>query len=415
MKITRVSGREIFDSRGFPTIECEIVLEEGFVVTGSSPNSIYTDYQARALYDQDARIFGKSVAKSIENLETIIAPQLIGKEPSVVELDLLMLELDGTPDKSRLGANTIFSASSAILKAQAIVEELEPFELVAHLCDQSSVSIPFPLFTLIDGGICADTYLPLQEIMIVPKGAGSFRESMELGVVIYHTLRSLLAKKDFRIALGEYGGMTPDISDVNQILDLVMESIELNNANDTVALALNIGASYLYDIKTQIYSWQDKRYNVDGMIKWYEKIIQSYPIYSLQDGISNRDIEGWKILTQTLGEVTHIVGGDVFATSPERIIDGIEKQLVNAVALQPYQIGTITEALQAVTLCKDNELLTMLEAAIGETNDTLIVDIAVGVSAGHIKAGAPCRGERVAKYNQLLRIEDSLMFSLLTS
>ncbi len=415
MKITRVSGREIYDSRGFPAIECEVELEEGFVVAASAPNSIvHADYQARALYDHDARIFGKGVSKAIENLDTILAPQLIGKEPSVVELDLLMLELDDTPDKSKIGANAIFAASSAILRAQAVIEELEPFELVAHLCDQSQVSIPFPLFTLIDGGICADTYLPIQEVMIVPKGAGSFRESMELGATIYHTLRSLLAKKDFRIAVGDHGGMAPDISDVGQLLDLVMEAIELNGAQETIALSLNVAASQLYDTKTQIYSWQDKRYNIDGLIAWYEKIVQSYPIYSLQDGMSNRDAEGWKLLMQTLGASVHLVGGALFASSPERIAQGIEEQYANAVALQPHHVGTITEALQAITLCKDNDLLTILEAASGETNDSIIVDIAIGASAGHIKSGAPCRGERLAKYNQLLRIEDSLMFSILT-
>ncbi len=416
MKITKVIGREIFDSRGFPTIECEIGLEEGITVAAASPSSIFPGaYEVTQLRDGDVRLFGKGVAKAIEKLETVIAPQLIGKEPAVVEMDLLMTELDGTEDKSNLGGNTIFAASSALLKAQAFLEEIEPFELIAHLCDQSSVSIPFPLFTLVNGGIFADTHLKLQELMLVPNGAGSFRESMELAATIYHTLRALLLKKGFRIAVGDEGGMTPDITDVQELLDLTMEAIEITQAQDAVSLGLNIAASHLYDAKTGLYSWQDEQYTAEGMIAWYEKLAQSYPLYSIEDGLASSDVSGWQALTKSLGESVHIVGGDIFASSPYRIASAIENQSATAAAIQPHQIGTITEALQAINLCREHGMLTMLSSSAGETNETLIVDIAVGASAGHLKAGAPCRGERLAKYNHLLRIEDSLMLSLLAS
>lgn len=415
MKITKVIGREIFDSRGFPTIECEIGLEEGIAVTASAPSSLSKgSYEVTELRDGDIRLFGKGVTDAIEKLETVIAPLLLGKEPSVVEMDLMMIEIDGTEDKSNLGSNAMLAASSALVKAQAVLEEVEPFELIAHLCDQTSVAIPFPMFTLINGGMYADTHLKLQELMLVPTGSGSFRESMELGATIYHSLRALLLKKDFRIATGDEGGLTPDITDIKQLLDLVMEAIEITQAQESVSLALNVAASHLYDAKTAKYSWQDEQYSTDGMIAWYEKLAKSYPLYSIEDGLAYNDIDGWQALTKTLGDSVHIVGGDIFAGNPYRIAEGIEKQFASAAIIQPQQIGTITETLQAINLCKEHGMLTMISGAAGETNDTLIVDIAIGTSAGHIKAGAPCRGERVAKYNHLLRIEDSLMFSLLT-
>ena len=416
MNITRVIGREIFDSRGFPTIECEIALEENISVKASVPSSIVNEPGAvNDLRDGGTHIFGRGVSKAVEKLETVIAPHLVEKEPSLVEMDLLMIEIDGTPNKSNLGSNTMLAVSSALAKAQAIVEGLEPFELIAHLCDQNNVSIPFPLFTLVDGGMHADTNLKLQELMIVPTGAQSFRESMNLAVTIYHTLRAMLYKKGLRVATGDTGGFAPEISDVNEILDLVMEAIEMNGARDDVSLALDIAASDLYDTKTLTYSWQNSEYSTEGMIAWYEKLVASYPIYSIEDGLAQSDSAGWQQLTKTLGESTYIVGDALFSSNPYSISEGIEQQLATGSIIKPAQIGTLTEALQSINLCREHGMIPIISHCAGETNNSLIVDIAVGTSAGHFKAGAPCHGERVAKYNRLLRIEDSLMFSLLTA
>lgn len=414
MNISKVIGREIYDSRGIPTIECEITLENGQTFRGSAASGTSKgSYEAFELRDNDKRLMGKGVSKAIEKLESIIAPELVGQAPEVVEMDMHLIDLDGTENKSNLGANTLIATSIAVVKAQAAVTGIEVFELLAHLCDQRSVSIPFPLFNVINGGVHARTSLPIQEIMIVPVGAATFRESMEWAVKIFNTLGELLLKQGERITVGYEGGYAPDFSDVNQALDLVMEAIAINKGDEDVLLALDFAANQFFDFDAQKYQWGGKKLTTEKMLDYYMKLAKKYPLYAIEDPFAESDWEGWQALTKELEDDVQVVGDDIFATNPYRISQGIENKAATAAIIKPNQIGTVTETLQSINLCKEYGMQTVISHRSGETEDTFIVDLVVGTSGGHIKAGGPSRGERVAKYNQLLRIEDSLMLSLM--
>lgn len=414
MKILHVIGREIYDSRGLPTVECELILEDETRIRASVPAGRSCGLgEAVTLRDKD-RILGFGVSAAIDNLQNHIAPELIGQEPNVVSMDLAMIEKDGTEDKSNFGANAMLAASIALLKAQAHVENMHVYEMVAYLCDFESVTLPFPMFNIINGGVHADNNLWIQEFMVMPIGAQSFRASLESTVKIFYTLKALLEKNNKRVALGDEGGFVPNFDDEQEALDFIMQAIELADVNnDEFVLALDVAASEFYDSKTNKYTCNKKKFSSDSLITYYEKLSQQYPIYSIEDGLAESDYDGWKNLMKTLGEKLQIVGDDIFVTNPARILHGLEENLANAVLIKPNQIGTVTETLQAIKLCKANEVNTVVSHRSGETNDTFIVDLAVGTSSGQIKAGSCSRGERISKYNRLLRIEDTLMMSIL--
>lgn len=414
MKIAKVVGREIFDSRGIPTLECELWLDSGIAVRSSVPSGTSRgSFEAIELRDGGARLGGKGVSKAIDKLENVIAPMLLDKEPEIVEMDMAMIDLDGTENKSNLGANTMLAASIAILRAQAAVNEIEAYEFIAHLCNQTSVSIPFPMFNILNGGLHGDNNLQMQEIMIVPTGAQSFRESFEIATMIFHNLRTILIKNGLAAGVGYEGGFVPHVTDVHQALDLVMQAIQASKASGHIQLALDIAANQLYDPTLSKYNWQGKALTSSQMIEYYAQLAKEYPLYSIEDGLAESDWEGWQELNKALSDNVQIVGDDLFVTNPYRIAQAIEDDVATAAIIKPNQIGTITETLQSINLCKENGMQTIVSHRSGETEDTFIVDLAVGTSAGHIKAGAPSRGERIAKYNQLLRIEDTLMLSLL--
>ena len=418
MKIVNVFGREIYNSRGYPTLECIIELDNGEQVSASVPSGTSeSHFSAKALYDGGDRLFGMGVHKAIEKLENEIAPLLIGSKPELVELDLRILEKDGTDDKSNLGSNTILAASTAILKAQAVASEIEPYEMVACLCEMESVSLPYPMFNVINGGVHAHNALHVQEFMIMPVGAESFRAAMEIAVMTFHTLRTLLQKKHTVVAVGDEGGYAIDIAHEEEAFDFLMQALQIIKPmiDGDIVIALDIASSQLYNTQNKTYNWHGKELTAEEMIALYTKWTMDYPIYSIEDGLADTDWNNWSLLYKALGEKIQVVGDDIFATNPQRIAQGIEQGIANATIIKPNQVGTITETLQSIKLCKEYGINTIVSHRSGETNDTLIVDLAVGTSAGQIKAGGPCRGERIAKYNQLLRIEDSLMLSLLSN
>lgn len=416
MKIVSITGHEIFDSRGLPTIACTLTLENGISVMSSVPSGISTGgHEAFELRDGGTRLMGYGVSKAINNLEKIIGPVLLGNKPDVVEMDIKMLEMDGTDNKTKLGANAILAASIAIAKAQAASLSVETYELIAQICGFESIALPYPMFNMINGGAHANNNLCIQEMMVVPLGAQDFRTAMEAGVTIFYTLKELLKKQGKSVLVGNEGGFAPDFRDEFEALDILTEAIKKAGCEDICSLALDIAASQLFDQKKQKYYWNGELLSDQELIEKYKKLIELYPIYSIEDGLGEHDWNGWVEMFKELGDAIQLVGDDIFVTNVARISQGIHDSVANAAIIKPNQIGTVTETLQALMLCKEHEINTIVSHRAGETEDTFIVDLAVGASAGQLKAGSCSRGERMAKYNKLLLIEDSLHFSLLDS
>ena len=410
MKIAKIQAREIFDSRGWPTIACELFLEDGSYVCSSVPAGASRGlHEMVELRDGGERLMGLGVQKAIDHIHNSIAPELEGNEPNLVVMDALLLDLDGTDNKSRLGANAILAVSIAVCKAQALINELELYEFIAHLCGFESIALPCPMFNVINGGIHADNKLQVQEIMIIPIGEPSFRFAMETGVELFHGLKNVLKKNGKSTNVGDEGGFAPDVEDENEALDLLMEAIEQYASKKNIMIALDVAASQFYNPEKRTYSWYKKEVSADELLAWYEKLINQYPIYSIEDGLSETDWDNWERMTEELGNNVKIIGDDIFVTNPQRIWDGIERNIANATVIKPNQIGTITETLQAIKLCDEYNWDTVVSHRSGETNDFFIADLAVGVSAAQIKAGGCSRGERMAKYNRLLKIEDGLL------
>jgi enolase len=416
MIITRLQAREIFDSRGTPTIECELTLEEGQMVTSSVPSGASVGkHEAFELRDGGKRLFGKGVNKAVENIEQVIAPAIIGKDLNPPELDQILITLDGTPNKKNLGANAMLAVSMAIYKAQALLENAELYELLAWIYGHEMVSLPMPMFNLINGGAHADNNLRIQEFMIVPLGAPSYREALEAGMQFSHALHEELKKAGKVTAVGDEGGFACQFIDEIDALNWLMEVLVKFDKKGTqmYGIALDVAASQLYDPKTKTYTWGEDKATSQDLIEFYLKLIEHFPIYSIEDGLAEDDWEGWSALTQALGEKIQLVGDDLFTTNIKRIVKGIELGAGNAVVIKPNQIGTITETLQTIQFCKEQKLNVIISHRSGETNDTFIADLAVATAAGQIKAGGCSRGERIAKYNRLLTIEDKLMRGLL--
>jgi enolase len=414
MKIEQIRATEIFDARGEPTIECALILEDGSFVTATVPSGrSKSSFEAFDLRDQGVRHLGLGVHKAIENIHEIIAPALIGQLPSVVELDLQMIELDGTENKSRLGANAILAVSIAVLRAQALVEELEDYELIAHLCGYERVSLPFGMFNIINGGVHAQNTLPIQEHMIMPIGADSFRASVEIAARVFAKVRELLIKKNMFFGIGDEGGFSAQFKDERAALDLLMQALDELKLQEQVVFSLDVAATQLYNAEKERYRFGAETYTTQELIDHYNELSKIYPLYSIEDGLNETDWQGWQQMSEQLGEHLQIVGDDIFATNPSRISYGIEHGVADAAIIKPNQIGTVTETLQAVKLCKDYDINPIISHRSGETNDTFIVDLAVGTSAGQIKSGGLMRGERVAKYNRMLSIEEDLMDGML--
>lgn len=412
MKIIKLNGSEIFDSSGLPTLACRVILEDGISVVGSVPSGISIGmYEACELRDGGTRLFGQGVLKAIENLDSIIGPSLIGKYPDVMQADLLMLQLDGTDRKVRLGSNTLLAVSIALARSQAFSENMEPFELIAELLGNTSVTIPFPMVNIFSGGKHASNGLFVQEMMIVPIGAQSYRMASEIIAMVTQEVENILKQRAIPYSMSAEGAFAPLISSEIAALDILMQALDTYGKN-TCVIGLDVAASHFYDRDHGLYQWHDELINSNELIAVYKDFLSQYPIYSIEDGMDENDITGWATLKQALGGKIEIVGDDLFATNVERIREGIELNIASAAVIKPNQIGTVSEALDAINFAKKNGMNTVVSHRSRETSDSFIVDFAVGASSGQVKLGG-FRGERMAKYNRLLLIEEMLMNNML--
>lgn len=409
--IKEIKGRQIIDSRGNPTVEAEVTLESGARGRAAVPSGASTgEKEAIELRDCDKkRWVGKGVSKAVANISKAIAPELLGRDAfNQAEIDHAMIDLDGTKTKGKLGANAILGVSLAVAKAAA-AETCQP--LYRYLGGTNARVLPVPLMNIINGGAHADNRLDLQEFMIVPVGAGQFHEAVRMATEVFHSLKGLLKKKGLSTAVGDEGGFAPDLQSNEEALSLIMEAIEEAGyrPGEDIALALDCAASELYDKNRYVLEAEKNRdRSSEDMIGYYSKLLDRYPILSIEDGLSEVDWKGWKLLTDKLGKRVQLVGDDIFVTNVEIFSQGIQEGIGNSILIKLNQIGTLTETLDAIELAKRSGYTAIISHRSGETEDTTIADVAVATNSGLIKTGSLSRTDRVAKYNQLLRIEEEL-------
>ncbi|MDG4828602.1 phosphopyruvate hydratase [Solwaraspora sp. WMMD1047] len=406
--IEGIVAREILDSRGNPTVEVEIGLDDGTIARAAVPSGASTGaFEAIELRDGDAdRYGGKGVEQAVANIEDRIVDQLVGYEASEQRLiDQKMLDLDGTADKSGLGANAILGVSLAVAKAAASSAELSLFR---YLGGPNAHLLPVPMLNILNGGSHADSNVDVQEFMIAPIGAPTFREALRSGAEVYHALKSVLKKKGLSTGLGDEGGFAPDLPTNSAALDLISEAVEKAGyqLGRDIVFALDVAATEFFEDGS--YTFEGAAKSADEMVTYYNKLLDSYPIVSIEDPLAEDDWSGWSALTAAVGSRIQIVGDDLFVTNPQRIARGITEQAANAVLVKVNQIGSLTETFDAVAMAHHAGFKCMMSHRSGETEDTTIADLAVATGCGQIKTGAPARSERVAKYNQLLRIEEEL-------
>ena len=414
MKIKKIKAREILDSRGTPTVEAEVTLDNGIKGVASVPSGASTgENEAIELRDGDPkRYFGKGVLKAVSNVNDVIAPKLIGMNIlEQTEIDRMMIDLDGTPNKSHLGANAILAVSLAVAKAAANGLQIP---LYCYLGTADSTIMPVPMMNIINGGSHSDSPIAFQEFMIRPVGARSFSEALRMGAEVFHTLKGILKKRGLSTAVGDEGGFAPELGGIEDALDLIMESI-----NDTgyipgkdITIALDCASSEYYKDGSYDYAIfegeKGRRRDRDAQIVYLKRLVEHYPIDSIEDGMSEHDWGGWDFLTQVLGGKCQLVGDDLFVTNVEYLSRGIKSGCANAILIKPNQIGTLTETLHAIDLAKRHGYNAIMSHRSGETEDTTIADLAVATNCGQIKCGSLSRSERVAKYNRLLKIEQEL-------
>ena len=405
--IEALGAREILDSRGNPTVEVEIQLEDGTQARAAVPSGASTGaFEAAELRDGGKRYLGKGVEKAIAFVNDEIAPEIIGFDSQDQRLiDAAMIELDGTKNKSRLGANAILGASLAVAKASAESSDLSLFR---YLGGPNAHVLPVPMMNILNGGAHADTNVDIQEFMIAPIGAPTFRESVRWGAEIYHALKAVLKKRGLATSVGDEGGFAPNLDSNRAALDLILEAITAAGfkPGTDIALAMDVAATEFHE--NGKYNFEGAVKSSDEMIAYYTSLVDAYPIVSIEDPLNEEDWAGWTEMTKVLGSRIQIVGDDLFVTNPERLAKGIAGNTANALLVKVNQIGTLTETIDAVEMAHRANYRSMMSHRSGETEDTTIADLAVALNCGQIKTGAPARTERVAKYNQLLRIEEEL-------
>ena len=408
--IELVYAREVLDSRGNPTVEVEVALESGAVGRAIVPSGASTGaFEAVELRDGDkGRYIGKGVEKAVANVNEIIAPELEGMDAfDQPAIDALMIELDGTHNKGKLGANAILGVSMAVARAAA--EELG-LPLFQYIGGVNAKQLPVPMMNILNGGEHADNSVDVQEFMILPVGAKSFREGLRMGAEVFHSLKKVLSERGLACGVGDEGGFAPNLGSNREALELIVEAIEKAGykPGDDVRLGLDVAATEMYDKETKLYDLkhEGKKLTAEQMVDLYEEWVNNFPIVTIEDGLDEEDWDGWKVLTDRLGKKVQLVGDDLFVTNTERLERGIEAGVANSILIKVNQIGTITETLDAIEMAKRAGYTAVISHRSGETEDTTIADLSVAVNAGQIKTGAPSRTDRVAKYNQLLRIEE---------
>ena len=406
-KIKKVFAREILDSRGNPTVEVDITLDSGILARAAVPSGASTgENEALELRDGDKmRYLGKGVLKAVNNINTIIAPKIKGLTPDFRKIDRLLIELDDTENKSKLGANAIVAVSLAVAKLAALAKR-QP--LYKYLGGNTVGTLPVPLMNILNGGLHADNNLDIQEFMIVPSGAPSFREALRYAAEIFHNLKSILKSKGLSTSVGDEGGFAPNLNSNEEALRLILQATELAGykAGRDIYLALDCAASSFY--KNGAYKFEDSQRNSSDLITIYESWISKYPIVSIEDGLSEHDWSGWQEMTKKLGSRLQLVGDDIFVTNPKIFQKGIAQNLGNAILVKVNQIGSLSETLEVITIAKKNKYKAIISHRSGETEDTTIAHLAVACGCGQIKTGSVSRTDRICKYNELLRIEEEL-------
>lgn len=409
-EIIDVTAREILDSRGNPTVEVDVYLEDGSFGRAAVPSGASTGaHEALELRDKDQdRYLGKGVLKAVDNVENIIAPEVLGLDAlDQIMVDRAMMELDGTPHKEKLGANAILGVSLAVAKAAADSLELP---LYRYLGGVGGCLLPMPMMNILNGGEHADNNVDIQEFMVIPKSADSVRTAVRMGAEVFHNLRGVLKSRGYNTAVGDEGGFAPNLKSNEEALDVIVEAISKAGyePGEDVFLALDVAATELYEDGKYHFSSAGQSLSTEETIAFYERLTTNYPVISIEDGLAEDDWAGWAQMTSRLGDTTQLVGDDIFVTNKERLERGIKEGVANSILVKVNQIGTLTETLETVEMAMKAGYTSVISHRSGETEDTTIADLAVALNAGQIKTGAPSRTDRVAKYNQLMRIEEDL-------
>jgi len=413
-QIKKIHARQIIDSRGTPTVEVECYLDDGSIGVAAVPSGASTgEHEALELRDQSSSYFGKSVYQAIDNVNNIIGPALLGHNSGdIYTIDKMMLDLDSTSNKQKLGANAILGVSLAALKALSISNRLPIYKYIGSIVSGNTNIMPVPMMNILNGGSHADNNVDIQEFMIYPSGLNSFSDALQCGCEVFHTLKSVLKKKGYNTSVGDEGGFAPNLRSNQEAIDLLLEAIEKSNykPGKDVFLTLDVASSEFFNKEDSLYylESENKKLSNHELISWYKKLCTNYPIVSIEDGLDENDWEGWSTLYKELGSSVQLVGDDLTVTNIVRLQKAISTNAINAILIKLNQIGSVSETLDAIKLAQDNKLGVVISHRSGETEDTTIADLAVGVGAGQIKTGSLCRSERVAKYNQLLRIEEKL-------
>ena len=406
-KIKKVIAREILDSRGNPTIEVDVVLSNGILGRAAVPSGASTgEHEALELRDKDSKRYqGKGVLKAVENVNTVIFPKIKNQDPNFKKIDKIMLALDGTENKSKLGANALLGVSMAVARAAANAKKMS---LYKYIGGSKANVLPVPLMNILNGGMHADNNLDFQEFMIVPLGFDTFKRALQAATEVFHNLKSILKEKKLSTSVGDEGGFAPSLSGNEEALQLIMQAIEKAGyrPGKDIALALDSAASSFY--KDGKYDFEDKKVEAQFMVDYYAKLVEKYPIVSIEDGLAEDDWAGWKNLTLRLGKKIQIVGDDLFVTNTKRLQRGINEGIANSILIKVNQIGTLSETIAAIDLATSKNYTSVVSHRSGETEDTTIAHIVVGKGTGQIKTGSLSRTDRVAKYNELLRIEEEL-------
>ena len=408
--IVEIYAREVLDSRGNPTVEVEVTTENGTVGSAIVPSGASTGvHEAVELRDGDkTRYLGKGTLNAVNNVNEIIAEELIGFDVfDQVGIDRALIQIDGIENKSKLGANAILGVSMAVARAAAIESDTPLYEYIGGV---NAKTLPVPMMNILNGGEHADNNVDIQEFMVMPAGACSFKEALRMGTEVFHNLKSVLKSKGYNTAVGDEGGFAPNLNSNEEALKTIMEAIEKAGyvAGKDIFLALDVASSEMYENGKYNFKGEGKIYSSEELVNYYCDLVEKYPIISIEDGLSEDDWDGWKLLTEKIGNKVQLVGDDLFVTNYSRLNMGIEKGIANSILIKLNQIGTITETLDAIELAKTHGYTCVISHRSGETEDTTIADLAVAVNAGQIKTGSASRTDRICKYNQLLRIEDRL-------